>query len=395
MPVSINKRNVREALEPRREPYWGPQLDALRFLGFRASEGKPGSWIARARLNDELRERLKLTGAQTYKDLGPVTDIFDYAAACKAAHEWFATLDAGVVHNGVFTVEDACKEYVEDRRREKGDACADDAQWRFKNAVYDKPFGRTDLSKLRTPAIKTWRESLGMTKAGANRMMTSLRAALNLAVEHNRVAPNVAQAWRAVKQHKKADGRREIFLDLAQRRALLAAANVDVRTLLEAALMTGARPGEIAHVKRSAFDARTKTIKFSGKTGPRDVPLEGAALALFERLAKSKLPAAPLLTDKGQPWTKMEWSRQIRAAATAAVVTDDKGNPLKGNDAKLPAGIVLYTARHCYITQAITDGLTTLDVARLTGTSLKMIEENYGHLVQGAVRERLAKVQML
>ena len=89
----------------------------------------------------------------------------------------------------------------------------------------------------------------------------------------------------------------------------MTAANRDVRALFEPALMTGARPGEIAHVKRGAFDARTKTVTFSGKTGPRDVPVEGAALALFERLAKSKLSGAPLLTDKGQPWTKMEWSR--------------------------------------------------------------------------------------
>ncbi len=55
----------------------------------------------------------------------------------------------------------------------------------------------------------------------------------------------------------------------------------------------------------------------------------------------------------------MEWSRQIRAAATAAVVTDDKGIPLKddkGDDIKLLTGIALYTDRHCYITQTITDG---------------------------------------
>ncbi len=54
-----------------------------------------------------------------------------------------------------------------------------------------------------------------------------------------------------------------------------------------------------------------------------------------------------------------------------------------------------YTLRHSFITQAISDGLTTLDVARLTGTSLAMIDRHYGHLVQSASAERLAKVQML
>jgi len=48
-----------------------------------------------------------------------------------------------------------------------------------------------------------------------------------------------------------------------------------------------------------------------------------------------------------------------------------------------------------FITQAITDGMTTLDVARLCGTSVGMIEKHYGHLVADAARERLAAVRML
>jgi hypothetical protein len=39
--------------------------------------------------------------------------------------------------------------------------------------------------------------------------------------------------------------------------------------------------------------------------------------------------------------------------------------------------------------------MTTLDVARLVGTSIMMIEKAYGHLVASAARERLAKVEML
>jgi hypothetical protein len=39
--------------------------------------------------------------------------------------------------------------------------------------------------------------------------------------------------------------------------------------------------------------------------------------------------------------------------------------------------------------------MSTLDVARLTGTSLAMIDAHYGHLVAAAARERLAAVRML
>jgi integrase len=57
--------------------------------------------------------------------------------------------------------------------------------------------------------------------------------------------------------------------------------------------------------------------------------------------------------------------------------------------------VCLYTLRHSFVTQAITDGMTTLDVARLCGTSVGMIEKHYGHLVADAARKRLAAVTML
>jgi site-specific recombinase XerD len=63
--------------------------------------------------------------------------------------------------------------------------------------------------------------------------------------------------------------------------------------------------------------------------------------------------------------------------------------------ADLPAKTVLYTLRHSWITTALTSGMSTLDVARLVGTSLLMIEKHYGHLVSDAARLRLANLEML
>lgn len=63
--------------------------------------------------------------------------------------------------------------------------------------------------------------------------------------------------------------------------------------------------------------------------------------------------------------------------------------------AGLPAGVCLYTLRHSFITQALMDGMSTLDVARITGASLAMIEKHYGHLVMREARERLDQVRLL
>jgi hypothetical protein len=61
----------------------------------------------------------------------------------------------------------------------------------------------------------------------------------------------------------------------------------------------------------------------------------------------------------------------------------------------LPSDTVLYTLRHSFISQAINDGMTTLEVARLVGTSLMMIERHYGQAIPNAARARLAKLKML
>jgi integrase len=373
MALEIHKVRVRAAFKPRREPYWGPAIAADLAVGFRKIDETSGTWIARMR-NDDPPPRYK------YKSLGLATDANDYEAARLAALKWRENEDAGVTGDS-FTVADACREYVEDRRREKGEATAHDAEKRFERTVYGSTFGARQLAKLKTPHIKAWRDGLGLSKASANRTLTALKAALNLAVTHRRVQAGAAQEWADVKPHKGAGKRRDLFLDIEQRRALLAAATGAARDLMEAAALTGARAGELVKARRSQFDKRTGTMTFSGKTGRRDVPLSPAAIALFSRVAESKLPGAYLFVrDDGKPWAHSDWDELVREAAEKA---------------GLPKGVCLYTLRHSFITQALTDGMTTLDVARLVGTSVMMIEKHYGHLVASAARERLAKVQIL
>lgn len=372
MSVEIHKARVRESLEPRREPYWGAPLARGRVLGYRKIDATTGSWVARMR-NE--------TGHKVYRALGYVTPAFDYEKAREAALSWIAAQDAGVV-NVETTVKSACEAYVEDRRREKGERCAHDAKKRFERTVYDTQFAAIPLSKLRTPRIKEWRDGLKLSKGTSNRTLTALKAALNLAVANRRVNPIASREWGDVKPYANATSRRSLFLDLKQRRKLLEAAGEGaLHDLMQAAALTGARAGELVSATRGQFDARLKTITFSGKTGARTVPISQVALALFKRLAKSKLPAARLLTrDDGKPWGHSDWDELVRDAATKA---------------KLPKGVCLYTLRHSFITQAITDGMTTLDVARLCGTSVGMIEKHYGHLVANSARERLSKVTML
>jgi site-specific recombinase XerD len=58
----------------------------------------------------------------------------------------------------------------------------------------------------------------------------------------------------------------------------------------------------------------------------------------------------------------------------------DRRLVLGGAGAELPANVTAYTLRHSVITDLIVSGLDVLTVARLSGTSVLMIEKHYGHL---------------
>jgi integrase len=268
----------------------------------------------------------------------------------------------------------------------KSEACAHDAEKRFERTVYGKSFGEVKLAKIHEARVQEWRDGLGLSPGSTNRTLTALKAALYLAVRRRHVSASREIEWRNVKPLPGGSKRRDLFLDLAQRRALLKAATGAVRDLIESVTLTGGRAGELVNATVSQFDARTKSMTFTGKTGSRTVPLSPAAVTLFERLAADKdgnaRPATDrlLMRDDGKPWAHSDWDELVREAATAA---------------GMPAGTCLYTLRHSFITTALTKGLSTLDVARLVGTSVMMIEKHYGHLVASAARQRLAKVAML
>jgi integrase len=367
---AIHKTSIRKALRPRREPYWSRIRRGL-YLGFRKIDGDSGAWVARVQHADR---------SKNYRSLGYVSDTLDFDAAKAAAESWFKMRESGVTDE-VVTVEQACAEYVNDRRREKGEACAHDAMKRFERCVFGTPFGRRPLDKLGTEHIKQWREGLGLSPAASNRTLTTLKAALNLCVQNRRVDAARAIEWRSVRPLKGSDNRRTIFLDVEQRRALLAACgSAAVRDLVEGALLTGARPGELVNAVRGQYDAKQKTMMFCGKTGRRVVALSAQANALFAKLARSKLPNAYLFVrDDGSRWPHSGWDKYIKQAA---------------REAGLPAETCLYVCRHTYIGQAIADGMNTLEIARQCGTSLAMVDRHYGSVALASVRERLDKVKM-
>lgn len=388
MAHDINRAETRAQLPVRRyEPYWRT-LDRGQAIGYRKIAADKGHWIARRRPDES-------SAKYEYQPLGEDGKTFGYTQAKAAAEAWFRLRAEGVQTDDVQTVSDACRAYVKNRETAKGDACAHDAEKRFERTVYGTSFGDQKLDKLNAEKVREWRDKLNLSPGATNRTLTALKAALNLAVRRKDVTAALSGELRLVEPKPYESGkskRRELYLTLVQRRALLKAAGAvgrAVRDLLEAAALTGARAGELVRATVSQFNARERSMAFiTGKQrkngGRRDVPLSPAAVRLFKRLAEGKQPDAQLfLRDDGRLWAHSDWDEPIREAAKAA---------------KLPAephtGVCAYTLRHCWITDTLRAGMSVLEVARLAGTSVQMLNDHYGHLVAHAARAKLAKVRL-
>ncbi|MDO3620799.1 tyrosine-type recombinase/integrase [Ralstonia pseudosolanacearum] len=375
----IQSKTARDKLEPRREPYFSRIRTGL-YVGYRKLCQGEGSWVARRR-NDE--------GRQEYKTFDGCAG---YDEAVTATLEWAEAINAGVSSKGM-TVKDVCEHYVKYLALHKGAKSSGDAEGRFKRLVYGARIGKVDLSKLRTSDLNAWllaqldmgeddaedEDDLRRAKDSANRNLASLKAALNLALRDRLVATDAG--WKTVPKFKDVGRRRQAFLSAEQRRALVGACVQDLRQLVIAMLLTGARPGELAGASVQDFCREQGTLVLDGKTGHRVVTLSSAAVAFFVEQARDKIGNAPMLaTEYGLRWSKDLWKKPFRTAVASA---------------NLPATVVMYTLRHTAISEMIAGGMDSFIVARLAGTSTEMIDKHYGHLRHDKTRAKLDVVAML
>lgn len=380
MAVDLKSKTARRKLAPRREPYWH-RLAAGFHIGFRALAQGDGTWIARKTENTEKR----------YQALGTFDDFDD---AVKAAQAWRDATEVGIVKFDS-TVVDACNDYLKDIKTRKGDKAAKDAEGRFRRLVFDAPLARIPLAKLTPKVLRDWlhkqvaelddeavedeeeEEIIRRSKDTANRNLRTLKAALNLAKRNCLVQTDFA--WVGVEQFVGVDARREGVLSRKQREDLIAHCRDDFRPFIQALLLTGARPGEVARVVAADIDMVHGTLGLTGKTGRRTVTLSTKAKHFFESERKAG-NGFVFVNSWGNPWTKDTWKEQFRAAADLA---------------SLPSNFVVYHLRHTAISEMLIAGLSPGVVAQLAGTSIEMIYKYYGHLLHDHTRELLDRVHVV
>jgi integrase len=425
--VSLENRSNRLKIEPRKEPYWS-KLGEGQFLGYyRPGSKAAGSWVSKWR-DPETGSRKKATLGQAddYADADGER-VLSWAQANGKARSWFdvaaheAVLVAGgdVLPTGPYTVAMAMEDYFLDseRRGVRGLRAA-----RSANRVHILPeLGPLEVGKLTQSRLERWQTAVAASPAlarprpgaetpnlrhktalpehqrarkdTANRVFTVLKAALNLALARRRVV-GTGEAWREVKPFKGVGQARTRFLSVEDQLRIVNACPEDFRRLVQGALFTGGRYGELARAMVQDFNPAAGTLFLVGKgTGegkPRQVVLTAEGQAFFLELTTGKASGELIFprgqverrkhTEAGPGWLHGDQSRFMAAACKAADL-----EPL-----------TFHELRHSYASMLVNKGVPLAYVAAQLGhTDTRMVEKHYGHLAPSALADSIRALSPL
>jgi len=379
--AELSKKRDRDRLKIQRDPHF-MKLGPGAYLGFRRG---PNTWHARFRDKKHI---------QHYKALEGI-GAEDYDGAKKAAEAWFAQMGASAVRSVKRdTVRVGLEAYLTDLRRQGRPDTATDAKARFKLTVYKDKLADLPLEAATRDDFEEWRDGLreGRENRSVNRQVRAVQAGLEQAIALGHVANPAAWRLKPLSDSVDDDGETAVFLDAAQRAALIAATDQDTAAFLRGLEITGARPKELAALVARDFDGRTLRLA-SRKGRPPKLRVRYTVLApdgieFFAERAKDKLPAAPLFTEDGeQTWRRHMWARRFRAAIKAV-------NENARGAARIPTDAGAYSFRHARISELLqVYGVDPLTVAHQTGTSLAMIEKAYMRFIPQALQEKLASLK--
>jgi integrase len=228
------------------------------------------------------------------------------------------------------------------------------------------------------PAAET-KDEKRARRASANRILSVLKAILNRAFQDGLVADD--SAWRKVKPFPKVDEARIRYLTDAEATRLVNSCPPDLRRLVRAALLTGARWGELAALKVADVNLKTAQIYIAeSKSGkPRHVPLNPEGVAHFEELVTGKIGDALVLTRAdGKAWGHNHHVRALDAACEVA---------------KVKPAVSFHELRHTYASHLAQAGVDLLTISKLLGhADTRITAKHYAHLADKTLALAVTKL---
>jgi integrase len=394
----------------RGKPYWRA-LDKGLHLGYRKRSGG-GSWIARRFTDAGKYCESRLGVADDFQDADGIKTL-NYFQAMEESRRWYSKAlrsetDEGDFKGGSYTVDDAMRDYMIHYAVEGKSAASVQT---VINARILPELGNIRLDKLTTKKIENWHHSIAAhparlrtskkaekqntrqssdesdvirrRRSTANRNLTVLKAALNYAWRQGRAQSDTA--WRRVKPFKNVDAPVIRYLNKDECVRLVNTCPADLKLMVQAALLTGCRYGELIKLTASDFspDSGTIAIRTSKSGKPRHVVLTEEAKKFFVQAVAGKKSSDLIFThEDGTTWGKSHQSRPIFEAC---------------HRAKIEPPITFHVLRHTHGSLLAMKGVPMPVIAKQLGhADTRMTEKHYAHIspnyVADTIREYFPKL---
>ena len=401
--TNLQNRAARSELSYRDAPYWR-MIDEGMHIGYRKGKLK-SAWRARF---------LKSNGAYKKQSLGIADDIQDadgvamlsFSQAQEKAREWFrqqVRIDHGLGPEDGYSVSDALDDYLVDYESRSGKSLSD-IKGRIEAFIRPR-LGDKQASELTTKAVRDWHGKLAKEKPrlrskkfgseinyrdtsddsdadrkrrhSANKVLTILKAALNHAWREGNVDSD--DAWRRVRPFKGVDAPRIRYLNTDESKRLINACGPAFRKLVQAALLTGCRYGEITNLLIHDFNSDVGTLHIQeAKSGRgRHVVLADEGKAFFKQVAAGRVgDEIMFVRSDTKKWGKSHQKRPLEEAC---------------KNAKILPAVSFHILRHTYASHLVMNGVPLQVVAQNLGhADTRMTEKHYAHLspsfVAGAIQ---------
>ncbi|MBS0175510.1 MAG: site-specific integrase [Nitrospira sp.] len=429
----LEARSGREKLMRRDAPHWA-RLGKGQQLGYRKGLNG-GSWVARVTDRKTMKKIQEWLGHSDDASEADGIDILTYDQAAAKARAWFEELDRQKVEASrkprtknemtVFDATGAYLDFLADERKGETqarqslqkylqkshigkirvvDLTKEDVE-KFRRDIAESPRGTRARPGL--PSAKERRSKKRMDgtdakhppkgkgeieaetmssddlaklrkrqrKSTSNRVLTNLKAALNKLVAGDEGIDD--RAWRHVAAYRNVDGVRTRYLELEEIPRLIEACPEGLRELVTAAILTGARYGELCglRVKQVFPEQHSIRLDDSKITMAQVIPITSEASEFLSGQIKDlKKTDLVFIRPDGLPWGKSHVFRPMRKACEDAGIQP----------------ITFHELRHTFASHLIMAGAELTAVAQALGhKSTRMVEKHYGHLRQSWVQEQI------
>jgi integrase len=406
---SLDNRTARSRLAGQRKPYYRRVEEGV-HIGYRKPKGRKGrpavsgKWVLRQYDGGQKYKVKNLAIADDFSDADGVK-VLSFDQAVTKARELMVAHARGEAGVGgpLVTVADALRAYLAFLEHEGRDAR--DARYRI-DAFLLPDLGTMEIAKLSAEKLRSWLSALAQKpprlrtsegkaqqharldrtdddavrrrRATANRIFTTLRAALNHAFREGKIASDIA--WRRVKPFKSVDSARLRFLSVAEARRLINASAPEFRPMVEAALCTGARYSELGRLETRDLDPDVGTLAIrKSKSGkPRTIYLTDEGVQLFKRLAAGRTGKDLLLIRaNGEPWGQSNQHVHMKTACERAKIERTSFHEL----------------RHTFASLCVQAGMPMKIVAEALGhASTAITEKHYAHLAPSHVAQTIRQL---